>query len=54
MTRAERFTVLKCVPRRDGSFLVMLLKGGSASSDVEIPEGKTVRVRDGRVLEVCA
>lgn len=54
MSRPDRFTVLKCTARRDGSFLVILQKGGSAVSDVEIAEGKTVRVVDGRVVEVAA
>lgn len=52
MAQTDRYTVLKCVPRRDGTFLVMLLRGGSASSDTSISEGKTVRVRDGKVVEV--
>lgn len=54
MSRPDRFTVLKCTARRDGSWLVILQKGGSAVSDVEIAEGKTVRVVDGRVVEVCS
>lgn len=45
-----KFTVIKCVQRRDGSFLIMLQNGGSAVSDVEIDIGRRVSVRDGRVV----
>lgn len=43
--------VLKCVPRRDGSFLVMLQGGGNIVSPVKIEEGRRVTVRDGKIVE---
>lgn len=43
--------VLKCVPRRDGSFLVMLQGGGNLVSAVKVDEGRRVTVRDGKIVE---
>lgn len=48
------FQVIKTTPRRDGKYLIMLLKGGSAISDVQVEVGKRVIVRDGVVVEVCS
>ena len=49
-----KFEVIKATPRRDGKWLIMLLKGGSAVCDVQIAAGKRVIVRDGVVVEVCS
>lgn len=49
---AQKFEVLKTTPRRDGSTLVMLRKGGSAIWDGpgDLQEGERVLVADGKVV----
>ena len=52
MTQAQKFEVLKTTPRRDGSTLVALRKGGSAvwNGPGELEEGERVLVIDGVVV----
>lgn len=40
-------TVKACVPCVDGGYLIVLRGGGSARSNVELPEGARVVVRNG-------
>lgn len=52
MSAAQKFEVLKTTPRRDGSTLVMLRKGGSAvwNGPGDLEEGERVLVVDGKVM----
>lgn len=52
MTQAQKFEVLKTTPRRDGSVLVMLRKGGSATwnGPGDLDEGERVLVVDGKIV----
>lgn len=49
---AKKFEVIRTTPRRDGSYLVMLRQGGSASwnGPGELREGERVLVIDGKVV----
>lgn len=40
-------TVARCVPRQDGGYMVVTLKGASGASPDPIPEGARVLIRDG-------
>lgn len=40
-------TVIRCVPRQDGGFLIVTRKGASGSSPVELTEGSHVVVSNG-------
>jgi len=52
MSESKKFEVMKTVQRRDGSFLVMLRNGGSASwnGPGELEEGERVLVVDGKIV----
>lgn len=43
-------SVVRCVPRQDGGFLIVTRKGNSAVSLSEIPEGAHVILRDGQAV----
>lgn len=47
--KASQGVVRACVPRQDGGYLVITRNKLSGVSPVEIPEGRTVSIRDGRV-----
>lgn len=43
-------TVARCVPRQDGGYLIVTLKGRSAASTETIPEGARIVIRDGQAV----
>ncbi len=47
--RSTQGVVKACVPQRAGGFLIITRNKLSGVSPVEIPEGRTITIRDGHV-----
>jgi hypothetical protein len=43
-------TVVRCVPRQDGGYLIVTRLGASGSSPFALAEGSRVRVVDGKAV----
>lgn len=43
-------TVARCVPRQDGGYLIVTMKGRSAASTEIIPDGARIVIRDGQAV----
>lgn len=50
MKPAYKPRVVRCVPRQDGGYLIVLPKGETAVSAKPLSEGASVTVQNGRVV----
>lgn len=42
----------RCIPRQDGGYLIITLKGQSGVSPVELPEGAQVIITEGKAERI--
>lgn len=51
--QALTHVVARCVPRQDGGYMVVTLKGASGVSREPLPEGAHVVIRDGQAVRAA-